>query len=33
MIFHSRVDATVVDNARWIFEVARHPKSVIPRAS
>jgi len=31
MIFHSRVDATVVDNARWIFEVARHPKSV-PRA-
>lgn len=28
MIFHSPVDAVVeVDNARWLFEVAGHPKS------
>lgn len=30
MIFHSPVDAVVeVDNARWLFEVARHPKSFV----
>jgi hypothetical protein len=30
MIFHSPVDAIVeVKNARWLFEVARHPKSFV----
>ncbi|MGI8729396.1 MAG: hypothetical protein ACR2LK_05310 [Solirubrobacteraceae bacterium] len=30
MVFHSPVDAIVgVDNARRIFEVARHPKSFV----
>ena len=30
MIFHSPIDAIVgVENARWIFEVARHPKSFV----
>jgi len=30
MIFHSPIDAIVaIENARWIFEVARHPKSFV----